>query len=342
MKSKIIGIMAVKNAISQGYPFLEAVNSFLGFGDKLYIEDGNSTDGTFEILKEISVNKKIKVFGGYDWSTTAKSGYAIGTAYNHVLKKVKDIYKNSHDTYLVEIQANEIFHESIYKEIKELLILYPQAIGYILPYQIMVGNYLVYKEDWRLRIIKIDFDPIIYGDGAINLRKELSFNKFIYALATASFRYIKLKSYYAQNLGRLAKFYHLVPLSKPVFRYTYIFPRNITNKTEGHARLYGNFKEYTSSDQKYIPAYIINHLSKKMLSNLKFYELLAKKLCVRGAVVTGLKPGPLTKLYTGASIRTAVKPIFIPAKYHPKSMRNLLTRKQYTINRELVRKIKGL
>ena len=41
----IVGIMATMDVLSQGYPFLEAVHSFLSWGDELVVVDGSS-DGT--------------------------------------------------------------------------------------------------------------------------------------------------------------------------------------------------------------------------------------------------------------------------------------------------------
>ena len=36
----IVGIMATMDVLSQGYPFLEAVHSFLSWGDELMVVDG--------------------------------------------------------------------------------------------------------------------------------------------------------------------------------------------------------------------------------------------------------------------------------------------------------------
>ena len=58
-KGKIIGILAAKNLISQGYPFLEAIYSFLNWGDELYISDGYSNDGTFDILSKLLLKMDI-------------------------------------------------------------------------------------------------------------------------------------------------------------------------------------------------------------------------------------------------------------------------------------------
>ena len=47
----ISGFMILKNAISQGYPFLEAIIAALPICDEFLVSDGNSQDGTWEALQ---------------------------------------------------------------------------------------------------------------------------------------------------------------------------------------------------------------------------------------------------------------------------------------------------
>ena len=66
----ISGFMVVRDVYKQGYPFVSAIASALQVCDEFLISDGYSTDGTFEIIQEISkLNKKFKVLGRNDLQT---------------------------------------------------------------------------------------------------------------------------------------------------------------------------------------------------------------------------------------------------------------------------------
>ena len=322
MKPKIAGVLSLKNAISQGYPFLESIYSFLSFGDELFIEDGESSDGTLEILEEISKNKKIKLFSGYKWLSVSKKGHAIRDAYNHVLKKVKDYYQNKQGVYLMQVQANEIIPEENYRYIKLLPNIYPYYIGFYLPYQFMVGSYMVNNNDWRLRIIRADQDPLCYGDaGEIYPKRELSFSKFLKITGTATFRYATRRLYYSHVYFKTALIYLFVPLPKPIFRYTYVFPSNVINKIKGHSKLYSGSNDYKAPG--YIPSFI-EELSKKKIYNNKFYSLLANNICSRGIT------------------RMSARPILISQKSHPRIMQKIINSNKYITRSEIVEKIKKL
>jgi hypothetical protein len=322
MAAKIIGVMALKNVLKQGYPFLESIYSVLPVVDQLFIEDGNSSDGTKDILKEIAQNKKIKLFLGYNWAGSSKKGYAIRDAYNHVLKKAKERYKDKDDAYLMEVQANEIVHEDDYKSIRDLPVLYPQYNGFYLPYQFMVGNLVVNTNDWRLRILKANADPVCYGDaGEIYPKKELTFPRFLKTSGTATFRYMTRKLYYSHVHFKMAFFYHFAVLPKSIFRYTYIFPRSIINKISGHSKLYVGNKNYKNGNS--IPSFI-TELASKNLPNNEFYFELADKLCK-----SGFK-------------RMARKPVLVPYRENPKIMSGILNNGSYTVRNKLIESIKNL
>ena len=61
--------MIVKDALKQGYPFVEAIASALPICDEFLVSDGYSTDGTYEALQKISkANPKVKIHR-YKWPT---------------------------------------------------------------------------------------------------------------------------------------------------------------------------------------------------------------------------------------------------------------------------------
>jgi glycosyltransferase involved in cell wall biosynthesis len=87
---EISGFTVVKDAIKQGYPFVESIASVLPICDEFLISDGYSTDGTYEILQKISqLNKKVKVFRD-EWT---KRGLTLITDIsNNLRKKCKSPY----------------------------------------------------------------------------------------------------------------------------------------------------------------------------------------------------------------------------------------------------------
>jgi glycosyltransferase involved in cell wall biosynthesis len=102
--------MIVKNVLSQEYPFLEAIAQALQICDEFLISDGYSTDGTYEVLVEISqLNSKIKIYRDR-WPPLNKLA---------VLKEVTNtLRKRCSGKYIFYLQANEIIHE---KALKSLL-----------------------------------------------------------------------------------------------------------------------------------------------------------------------------------------------------------------------------
>ena len=128
MTVKIVGILASKNLISQGYPFLESIYSFLNWGDELYISD-DSNDGTYEILKRLAKNKRIHLYK-YKWPEL-KEGRAIGAAYNNLIQTVKK--KTNNKGYVFELQANEVAHEKSYYKLRNLPEAYLETKLFIFP-----------------------------------------------------------------------------------------------------------------------------------------------------------------------------------------------------------------
>jgi len=63
VKPRISCFMIVRNTLSQGYPFVEAIAQALPVCDEMLVGDGGSTDGTLEILRRLEqLNPKIRVY----------------------------------------------------------------------------------------------------------------------------------------------------------------------------------------------------------------------------------------------------------------------------------------
>ena len=325
---KIIGIMAIKNAISQGYPFLEAIYSFLKWGDELYLGD-DSNDGTETILDTIKLSNKIKLFK-IKWPSDSKliaKGGVIAHVHNELLKNVK---LHNKDAMVFYLQANEITHEDSYEELRNLYNLYPNYIGYLLPYQVFVGPYMIQDSTWRVRYASTKYNLRILGDGThMEITGELSFSSFIKEYAYELYRYISLKEYYFRNFRRFNKYYKLAYLPKPIFRYGVMFPKNIFSKMEGHAKVYTGVNLYkdlgtASSWQGYL--YDLSK-NKKYNDINKFYKRASKRMCEynnKSTQKTGWASEP--KL----------------VKDHPKIMRDLLDQQEYKSREGIIKKIINL
>jgi glycosyltransferase involved in cell wall biosynthesis len=141
---EISGFTVVKDAIKQGYPFVESIASALPICDEFLISDGYSTDGTYEILQKISqLNKKVKVFRD-EWT---KRGLTLITDIsNNLRKKCKS-------PLLFYVQAPEIVHEDDAEMLKAVPELSPGADTFCLPYLSVIANSKI-REEFRLRFCR--------------------------------------------------------------------------------------------------------------------------------------------------------------------------------------------
>ena len=243
MKAKIIGILAGKNLFSQGYPFLEAIYSFLNWGDELYISDGYSNDETYKILKRLSKNKRIHVYK-YKWPQLS-NGRAIAAAYNNLIFTAKR--RTNKSDYIFQLQANEIVHESEYTRLRSLPEEYPKTKLFIFPYNILCWKFIL-GYDWRFRFAKANQDIKSFGDGAfIETVNEVTLRDALKDSLKSIYKLIKTGQYYSRLFNIAANvskrkhpaLYKAYPLYPPIFRYSFIFPKNIEMKFSGHKNLWG-------------------------------------------------------------------------------------------------------
>lgn len=112
--TKISGILTINNAISLGYPFIEAMLSVLPIVDEFLINEGGSKDKTAFYLKKFQKTfpDKIKLFNkphypGDHWE-------AIDECLEFLISKIKG-------NWLFEIQGDELWHEKDILKIKQLI-----------------------------------------------------------------------------------------------------------------------------------------------------------------------------------------------------------------------------
>lgn len=318
---KIIGIMSVRNVLSQGYPFLEAIHNFLSWGDILYISDGFSNDGTEKILSQLSKSKRIKIYKDI-WDLNNKyfkNGQIIAKVNDNLLKKVKDRHKND---VIFFLQANEVTHENSFKELRELPEQYPDYKGYVLPYRVLVGPYQLQDATWRLRFVYANQDLGILADGThIEVLKEINFKMFLAEYLYTFYRYITPGEFYFRNFRRFSKIFKVAFISKPIFRYGIIFPKNIYLKMVSHNQVYKSLNIYRDLKNGETWASYLYRLSTNFHSDTnKFYKLASNKL-----------------------IELSTEKGFIRRPFivydHPAIMNSIINKEKYIVRQDIINKI---
>ena len=234
---EISGFTVVKDAIKQGYPFVESIASALPICGEFLVSDGYSTDGTYEMLQKISqLNKKVKIFRD-EWS---KRGLTlIADVSNNLRKKCKS-------PYLFYVQAPEIVHEDDVEMLKAVPELFPGADTFCLPYLSVIANSKIHEE-FRLRFCRNLGRINLTGDAwAFSTSKEFIRSE---AMRTMK-RPKKLLNYvgrgvewtYACSLNNVRS--RALCLPKPVFRYPALFKENYIERCRGHA-LHLNLQSFT-------------------------------------------------------------------------------------------------
>jgi glycosyltransferase involved in cell wall biosynthesis len=224
----ISGFTVVKDAIKQGYPFVESIASALPVCDEFLVSDGYSSDGTFEILKKIaSLNKKVKIFQN-EWPRTGLT--VIADLSNEMRRKCKS-------DYLFYLQAPEIMHEDSVATIKALPEIFPQAETFCLPFTGVVSNFKV-QEEFRLRFCKNLDRLVLTGDAwtfstSKDFLKSEALSNIIHPKKLMRYIGRGIDWTYAGTLNNNKS--KGVYLPKPIFRYTALFRENFIERCRGHA-----------------------------------------------------------------------------------------------------------
>jgi hypothetical protein len=94
----------IRNGIENGYPFVEAYGSWLGHCDRIFVLDGESTDGTGDALRELAELDERFTFVSAPWPDTSAGGASIADFTNEALQLAAP-----ESDRLMYVQADEIY-----------------------------------------------------------------------------------------------------------------------------------------------------------------------------------------------------------------------------------------
>jgi hypothetical protein len=227
--------MIVKNTLSQGYPFVEAIAQALPVCDEILVGDGGSTDGTLEILRRLEqLNPKIRVY--VDPWPEKNLAHDLRWATNRLMQKCRG-------EYILYIQANEVIHEKSWEYLRSTPEIWPVALTFSLPFLLLYGT-LRFHEQYRLRMARrLPFIEAIYDAWALGLKKTFILKELLKAtinpMYMARILYKGLHRIYADT-GGIPKYTVPVIPPKPIYRYQAIYPLDPINKAIGRAKTWGH------------------------------------------------------------------------------------------------------
>jgi glycosyltransferase involved in cell wall biosynthesis len=122
-KPTISGYITTYNCKKQGYPYVQAIKSMLGFCDEVCIVDGGSTDGTFETLDNLRASDpsrvKLKKIAR-DW------GHPRHAVFDGLQKaEARDMCTSE---FCWQMDSDEVVHEDDYQKIIDLCKKFPANV----------------------------------------------------------------------------------------------------------------------------------------------------------------------------------------------------------------------
>ena len=243
----ISGFTIIKNAISRGYPFVESILSVLPICDEFIISDGYSNDGTYEFLNELKRKFPNKIVLFQDVWKDTRGGKILRDLTTKTMRRCNG-------EYLFYVQADEVYHEDVLNEIKNLPSLFSNTEMFLFPRYNFIGPYLTLGKDEKSLSKYCDFE--------IRFIKNKSYIKssgdswaFSYDLR----RLIKKYILNPKSMRRMLLFYtdlnrKYLYLKYPIFHYHSIFPMNYIEKLKGHKEVYKE-REYNILSETKIENY---------------------------------------------------------------------------------------
>jgi glycosyl transferase family 2 len=225
--------MAIRNGLRLGYPFREAIRAALPAVDELVVEDGQSEDGTFEILEGIAKSEPKLRLSRHPWDATSTNGSAIRNALDHARLQAQG-------EYIWQVDANEVLPEQDVESLRALPASYPAKELFGLPYIQLLGSIEFTAEvRWRFARNLSSIHPLYdgwtmgYRLGVGDLARPRELKRLVKRAAVRV-----AQDHIATDLPE-----QLVVLPRPVFRYYGLFPEPFLRKMAGK-QFYQSNAEY--------------------------------------------------------------------------------------------------
>ncbi|MEN3000023.1 MAG: glycosyltransferase family A protein [Acidilobaceae archaeon] len=296
---KVSCFMIVRNVLSQGYPFLEAIAQALPVCDEFLVSDGMSDDGTYEALERAAkLNKRIKLF---------REEWPRGSFHEELRMATNRLLKKCQGDYVFYVQANEVVHEESWEYMRELPEIWPEAITFSFPY-LLVFRHLRFHEQYRLRFARrLSYIEAIYDAWALGLSTGFVVKELLSSLLRprhlARILYKGVHRIYADT-GGIPKLTVPVILPQPIYRYQAVFLGDPIAKELERQKRWGGVKEREKLEQRLS---LLGDCSseEKLLGMIRHAKELMR---VRGHQAPNYPEGLMR----------------IPPEKHPKIMRGLL------------------
>jgi len=225
MDFKVSCIMIGKNLLSQGYPFVEAIESVIPFCSEIIISEGFSTDGTYEILEKMQrgLGSFMKIYRR-KWYGKRKMGNVFASEFNFVKGKCSG-------RYILRLDPDHIFDPETLKELELIARLRPEVDIFSLPYITFTGQY-VFKYIWASNFFR--------NKNHIASKKDSgSWGYTLRAIPNLMISYLARPDKFLRAVGSgTAKFRYYAYLTKPVFHYHAVFPGNYLERIKQHQKYY--------------------------------------------------------------------------------------------------------
>ncbi len=163
---RVSGFSIIRNGVTYGYPFVEAILSILPVCDEFVVNVGKTEDGTLETIRSID-SPKLRILER-EWDMSLREGgLLISAETNHALAECTG-------DWCFYIQADEVLHEKYHPVVREAMEQYlPDARIEALQfgYRHFYGSYDFYQDNFRnwyvkeCRIIRRHPNIASWGDG---------------------------------------------------------------------------------------------------------------------------------------------------------------------------------
>ncbi|MGQ0529248.1 MAG: glycosyltransferase, partial [Panacagrimonas sp.] len=132
----ISGLSFIRNGVSLGYPFVEAIRSILPLVDEMVVVVGRSEDGTREAVEGIG-DTKIRIIDS-EWPTQIRPKASV------LAQQTNLGLMHCRGDWVVYVQGNELFHERDLPRMRELMTEHlqnPQVEGLLVERLVFYGDY---------------------------------------------------------------------------------------------------------------------------------------------------------------------------------------------------------